>query len=77
MVPCSSHGMVFLFSVQLPQSSQVLLGNKDFGLKPAQGIGAGCLLLQGTVTNHRLHSGVSSQPYRIIGILVSCQTTLH
>jgi hypothetical protein len=42
---CSSHGMVYPFSVQLPQSSQVLLGNKHFGLKSAQGISAGRLLL--------------------------------
>ncbi len=77
MVPCSSHGMVYPFSVQSTQSFQVILGNKHFGLKPAQGIGAGRLLLQGTVTNHRLHSWISSQPYRIIGVLVSRQTTIH
>ena len=44
-VPCSSHSMAHPFSVQLLQTSQVILGNKDFGFKPAQGIGAGRLLL--------------------------------
>jgi predicted AlkP superfamily pyrophosphatase or phosphodiesterase len=51
LVVCSSHGMVYPFSVHLPQSFQVLLGNKHFGLKPAQGIGAGRLLLQGPASH--------------------------
>ena len=77
LVACPRYGMVYPLSIQLPQSSQVILVNEHFSLKPAQGIGAGRLLLQGAATNHRLRSGTSSQPWCIIGVLVSHQASIY
>jgi len=40
------HGLVHPSGVQLPQPPQILLADKDLGLKSVHGVGAGCLLLQ-------------------------------
>ena len=72
----SRHGPVYPPSIQLNPASEVLAGNKDFGLKSAQGVGAGRMLFQSPVVRHRLHRGVTGQPYRIVGVLISCQPTV-
>ena len=54
LVPGSHHSLVYLSGIQMPQPTQILLADKDLGLKLAHRVGAGCLLLQCPAVRPRL-----------------------
>ena len=74
----AGHSSVHPLSVQSIQPFHVAVLSKHLGLEPAHGVGAGGRSFRTiSPSNDDPHRRVLSQPFSVVGILVTRQTTVH